>query len=43
MRLQHLHFLKVPLHLEVLNFPFLMEIGDFKFFQILFLLNLEHT
>jgi hypothetical protein len=29
--------------LEVLNVPFLMEIGDFTFFQILFFLNLEYT
>jgi hypothetical protein len=27
----------------VLNLPFLMEIGDFIFFQILFFLNLEYT
>jgi hypothetical protein len=36
-------FWSLPLHLEVLNLPFLMEIGDFTFFQILFLLNLEYT
>jgi hypothetical protein len=27
-------FWSLPLHLEVLNLPFLMEIGDFTFFQI---------
>jgi hypothetical protein len=32
-----------PLHLEVLNVPILMEIGDFTFSQILFFLNLEYT
>jgi hypothetical protein len=31
------------LYLEVLNVPFLMEIGDFTFFKILFFLNLEYT
>jgi hypothetical protein len=36
-------FWSLPLHLEVLNVPFLMEIGDFTFFQILFFLNLEYT
>jgi hypothetical protein len=30
------------LTLEVLNLPFLMEIGDFIFFQILYFLNLEY-
>jgi hypothetical protein len=29
--------------LEVLNVPFLLEIGDFTFFQLLFLLNLKYT
>jgi hypothetical protein len=33
----------LPLHLEVLNLPFLMEVGDFIFFQLLFLLKLEYT
>jgi hypothetical protein len=36
-------FCSLPLHLEVLNLPFLMEFGDFTFFQNLFLLNLEYT
>jgi hypothetical protein len=36
-------FWSLPLHLEVLNVPILMEIGDFTFFQILFFLNLEYT
>jgi hypothetical protein len=36
-------FWSLPLHMEVLNLPFLMEIGDFTFFQILFFLNLEYT
>jgi hypothetical protein len=36
-------FWSLPLHLEVLNLPFLMEIGDFTIFQILFFLNLEYT
>jgi hypothetical protein len=35
-------FWSLPLHLEVLNIPILMEIGDFTFFQILFFLNLEY-
>jgi hypothetical protein len=45
MGVQYPHFLKLalPLHLEVLNVPFLMEIGDFIVFQILFFLNLEYT
>jgi hypothetical protein len=43
MGVQHPHFLKLPLHSEVLNLSFLMEIGDFTFFQILFFLNLEYT
>jgi hypothetical protein len=41
MGVQHPHFL--PLHLKVLNVQFLMEIGDFTFYQILFFLNLEYT
>jgi hypothetical protein len=41
MDVQHTRFLKLALHLEVLNLPILMEIGDFTFFQILFSLNLE--
>jgi hypothetical protein len=36
-------FWSLPLHLEVLNLPFLIEIGDFTFFQILFFLNLDYT
>jgi hypothetical protein len=36
-------FWSLPSHLEVLNLPFFMEFGDFTFFQILFLLNLEYT
>jgi hypothetical protein len=36
-------FWSLPLHLEVLNVPFLMEIGNFTFFQILFFLNLKYT
>jgi hypothetical protein len=36
-------FWSLPLHLEVLNVPFLMDIGDFTFFQILFFLNLDYT
>jgi hypothetical protein len=44
MGVQYPHFLKLalPLHLEVLNLPFLMEIRDFIFFQILVFLNLEY-
>jgi hypothetical protein len=30
-------------YFEVLNVPFLMEIGDFTFFQNLFFLNLDYT
>jgi hypothetical protein len=33
---QNLHFLKLASHLEVLNLPFLMELGDFIFFQYFF-------
>jgi hypothetical protein len=40
---QHPHFLKLALHLEVLNLPSLMDFGDFIFFQILFFLNSEYT
>jgi hypothetical protein len=36
-------FWSLPLCLEVLNLPFLIEFGDFTFFQILFLQNLEYT
>jgi hypothetical protein len=36
-------FWSLPLHLEVLNLLFLMEIGDFTFFLILYFLNLEYT
>jgi hypothetical protein len=36
-------FWSLPLHLGVWNLPFLIELGDFIFFQILFLLNLEDT
>jgi hypothetical protein len=36
-------FWSLPLHLEVLNLPLLMELGDFIIFQILFLLKLEDT
>jgi hypothetical protein len=36
-------FISLPLYLEVLNVPFLMEIGDFTFSQILLFLNLEYT
>jgi hypothetical protein len=36
-------FWSLPLHLEVLNLPILMEVGGFTFFQILFLLKLEYT
>jgi hypothetical protein len=36
-------FGSMPLHLELLNLPFVMEIGDFTFFQILFFLGLEYT
>jgi hypothetical protein len=36
-------FWSMPLHLEVLNLLFVMEIEDFTFFQILFFLNLEYT
>jgi hypothetical protein len=35
-------FKNLPLHLEVFNLLFLMELGDFIFFQI-FLLKLEDT
>jgi hypothetical protein len=34
-------FSSLPLHLEVSNLPFLIEFGDFTFFEILFSLNLE--
>jgi hypothetical protein len=39
------HFLKLalPLHLEVVILPKLMESGDFTFIQIFFFLNLVHT
>jgi hypothetical protein len=36
-------FQTLPLDLGVSNLPFLMELGDFIFFQILFFLNLEYT
>jgi hypothetical protein len=36
-------FWTLPLHLGGWNLPSLMEYGDFIFFQILFLLNLEYT
>jgi hypothetical protein len=36
-------FWTLPLHLGGWNLPSLIEIGDFTFFQILFLLNLEYT
>jgi hypothetical protein len=36
-------FWTLPLHLGGWNLPSLMEHGDFIFFQILFLLNLEYT
>jgi hypothetical protein len=36
-------FISFSLNLEVLNVPFLMEIEDLTFFQILFFLNLEYT
>jgi hypothetical protein len=36
-------FSSFPLLLEVSNLPFLIEFGDFTFFGILFLLNLEYT
>jgi hypothetical protein len=36
-------FSSFPLHLEVSNLPFHIEFGDFTFFGILFLLNLEYT
>jgi hypothetical protein len=36
-------FWSLPLHLEVWNLPILMELGDFIFFKILFLLKLENT
>jgi hypothetical protein len=39
MGVQHPHFLKPALHLEVFNVPFFVEIGDFIFFQFLFFLN----
>jgi hypothetical protein len=34
-------FSSFPLHLEVSNLPFLIEFGDFTFFENLFFLNLE--
>jgi hypothetical protein len=34
-------FSSFPLYLEVSNFPFLIEFGDFTFFEISFFLNLE--
>jgi hypothetical protein len=37
------NFWTLPLHLGVLHLPFLMELGYFIFFQILFLLKLEYT
>jgi hypothetical protein len=36
-------FSSFPLHLEVSNLPFLIEFGEFTFFEILFFLNLEYT
>jgi hypothetical protein len=36
-------FWSLHVHLEVLNLPSLMELGDFIFFSILFLLKLEDT
>jgi hypothetical protein len=36
-------FWTLPLHLGGWNLPSLMEHGDFNFFQILFLLNLDYT
>jgi hypothetical protein len=36
MGVQHPHFWKLLLDLEVLNLPFLTELGDFIFFQFLF-------
>jgi hypothetical protein len=42
MGVQHPIFWSLPLHLEVLNLPFFMKIGDFNFFQILFFLNLGY-
>jgi hypothetical protein len=37
-------FEALPLHsLEVLNLPFLMELGDFNFFQFFFFLKLKDT
>jgi hypothetical protein len=36
-RAQHPHFLKLALHLEVLNLPSLMDFGDFYlFFNFIF-------
>jgi hypothetical protein len=39
----HPFFEACPLHLELLQLPFLMELGDFIFFEIFFLLKLEYT
>jgi hypothetical protein len=36
-------FSSFPLHLEVSNLPFLIEFGDFTFFQSLVFQNLEYT
>jgi hypothetical protein len=36
-------FWSSSLHLEVLNVPILMEIGDFTFFQLFLYFNLEYT
>jgi hypothetical protein len=36
-------FWTLPLHLEGWNLPFLMELRDFIFFQILFFIKIEYT
>jgi hypothetical protein len=40
---QHPIFWRLPLHLGVWNLPILIELGDFIFFQILYLLKVEYT
>jgi hypothetical protein len=42
MGVQHPHYLKLALHLEVLILSKFMESGDFTFFQEKKFLNLEH-
>jgi hypothetical protein len=43
MGIEHPHFLKLAPKFGRVKFPFPIEIGDFTFFQISFILNLEYT